>query len=42
MHPDKCVSMAINNKEDRNWKYNMKEIELKQSRQEKDIGGDCR
>ena len=27
--PDKCVSMAINNKEGRNWKYNMKEIELK-------------
>ena len=23
-HPDKCVSMAINNKEGRNWKYNMK------------------
>ena len=38
LHPDKCVSMAINNKEGRNWKYNMKEIELKQSRQEKDIG----
>ena len=37
-HPDKYVSMAINNKEGRNWKYNMKEIELKQSRQEKDIG----
>ena len=37
-HPDKCLSMAINNKEGRDWKYNMKEIELKQSRQEKDIG----
>ena len=37
-HPDKCVSMPINNKEGRNLKYNMKEIELKQLRQEKDIG----
>ena len=41
LHPDKCVSMSINNKEGRNWKYNMKEIELN-SQDKRKIWGDCR
>ena len=37
-HPDKCVSMSINNKEDQPRTYKMKETTLKRVKQEKDIG----
>ena len=37
-HPDKCVSMSINNKEDQPRMYKMKETTLKLVKQEKDIG----
>ena len=37
-HPDKCVSMSINNKEDQPRTYKMKETTLKRVKQGKDIG----
>ena len=37
-HPDKCVSLSINNKEGSNRTCRMKDIELKQVKYEKDIG----
>ena len=37
-HPDKCVSMSINNKGEQPRTYKMKDNTLKQVKQEKDIG----
>ena len=37
-HPDKCVSMSINRKMNYNEAYKMETTELRQVRQEKDIG----
>ena len=37
-HPDKCVSMSINTKRNHNKPYEMHTTELKQVKQEKDIG----
>ena len=37
-HPDKCVSMSLNRKMNYNESYKMETIELRQVRQEKDIG----
>ena len=37
-HPDKCVSLSINSKTNHNEPYEMHTTELKQVKQEKDIG----